>query len=242
MWAQKPVTDALVHEIITECVSKTGGFIIQDKIKEDKDHEVQIALPENINHYEISKLLKPLMVEIEEYYYSAKPWKVLDNGYLCNFNLAKDGSNRTLSLLYLPNEHILYVSDSPTNSPKLSIPLSFITKLQNGIVWGTLNSVNGFIREEMEDKLSPQDDLYQVAIQLQENTSPMSIIEDLKPITSMLEQMYYLAQPWQRDDKGTLECEFFAQLKEYKKNMSIHFYFFPKPNVLVIDFITGDSQ
>ena len=27
--AQTPISDALVHEIITECVSKTGGFIYE---------------------------------------------------------------------------------------------------------------------------------------------------------------------------------------------------------------------
>ena len=31
--AQTPVSDALVHEIITECVSKTGGFIIKEETK-----------------------------------------------------------------------------------------------------------------------------------------------------------------------------------------------------------------
>ena len=45
--AQTPVSDALVHEIITECVSKTGGFIIKEETKDNNDRETQIALPDN---------------------------------------------------------------------------------------------------------------------------------------------------------------------------------------------------
>lgn len=239
--AQKnePVNESLIHEIITECVSKTGGFIIQDKIKDDNDREFQIALPEEIDHYGIVKILKPLMVEVEYYYHSAKPWKVLENGYLCNFNLAKDGSNRSLSFIFLPDEHILYISDSPTNSPNLYLPTSYINKLEDWIIWGCLNSLDGFIREETEENLSEKVYLYQVAIQLQENASPTSLISDLKPITTTLEKNYYLSEPWKRDEKGILGCEYFVKLPKENRNLFINFYFFPKPNVLVIDFITS---
>lgn len=237
--AQTPITDALVHEIITECVSKTGGFIIKEETKDNKDHETQIALPDKFSHYEISEALSPLMIEIENYYHALMPWKVLDNGYLCNFNLAKDGSNRTLSMVYLPDNHILYISDSPTNSPNLTVPSSFVEKLQGAIVWSSVNMLRGFIREQKVEDLSTVDKQYQVAVQLQDNATATSIIADLKPLSAMLETAYYLAVPWKQDENGVLECEYFAQLEKENKNMLIHFYFFPKPHVLLINFITS---
>ncbi|MDD6313720.1 MAG: hypothetical protein PUA78_01695 [Porphyromonadaceae bacterium] len=236
--AQTPISDALVHEIITECVSKTGGFIIKQETKDNNDRETQIALPNNFSHYEITKALSPLMIDIENYYHSLMPWKVLDNGYLCNFNLAKDGSNRTLSMVYLPDNHILYISDSPSNSPKLTLPTSFDEKLQGAVVWSSVNMLKGFIREQKVEDLSSVDKQYQVAIQLQDNATATSIITDLKPLTTMLETTYYLGEPWKQDENGVLECEYFVQLTNENKNMFIHFYFFPKPHVLLINFIT----
>ena len=109
-----PVTDQLVKEIITEFVSRTGGIIIQQKKKDNGDTETQIALPADFDHYKVTKALSPLMKEIESFYFSLMPWKVSENGYLCNFNMAKDGSNRTLSVLFIPDNKILYISDSPS--------------------------------------------------------------------------------------------------------------------------------
>lgn len=239
--AKTPISDALVHEIITECVSKTGGFIIKEETKENKDRETQIALPDNFSHYEIARTLSPLMIEIENFYHALMPWKVLENGYLCNFNLAKDGSNRTLSMIYLPDNHILYISDSPSNSPNLSLPLTFIDKLQGAVVWSCVNMLKGFIREQTVEDLSTVDKLYQVAVQLQNNATATSVIADLKPLSTMLETAYYLAMPWKQVEEDVCECEYFAQLEKENKKMLIHFYFLPKPHVLLIDFITSPT-
>lgn len=240
--AQTKVTDEIVHEIITECVSKTGGFIIKEETKANNDHETQIALPPEINHYKLVQSLSPLMKEIENYYFSIKPWKVLDNGCLCNFNLAKDNSNRALAFAYFPDNRILIVNDSPNNSPKLSFSTSFIEKLKGMVTWSSVNYLNGFIREENKEDIANDIVKYQIAIQLQDNITPTSIISDFKPISTVLEQMYYLAQPWKQDENGVLECEYFAERKDYNMNMLIHFYYFPKPHVFVIDFIQIDSK
>ena len=232
-----PVTDQLVKEIITEFVSRTGGIIIQQKKKDNGDTETQIALSADFDHYKVTKALSPLMKEIESFYFSLMPWKVLENGYLCNFNMAKDGSNRTLSVLYMPENKILYISDSPSNSPNLKENNSFIDKLQNLVIWGSVNYLDGFIRDDREDN-STSAYVHSIGIQLQVDATPQSIVSALKPTTTVLDTMYYLAEPWKMDDKGILECEYFCQLDREKKNMFIHFYYFPTPHVLAIDFIT----
>ena len=232
-----PVTDQLVKEIITEFVSRTGGIIIQQKKKDNGDTETQIALPADFDHYKVTKALSPLMKEIESFYFSLMPWKVLENGYLCNFNMAKDGSNRTLSVLYMPENKILYISDSPSNSPNLKENNSFIDKLQNLVIWGSVYYLDGFIRDDREDN-STSAYVHSIGIQLQVDATPQSIVSALKPTTTVLDTMYHLAEPWKMDDKGILECEYFCQLDREKKNMFIHFYYFPTPHVLAIDFIT----
>ena len=231
-----PVTDQLVKEIITEFVSRTGGIIIQQKKKDNGDTETQIALSADFDHYKVTKALSPLMKEIESFYFSLMPWKVLENGYLCNFNMAKDGSNRTLSVLYMPENKILYISDSPSNSPNLKENNSFIDKLQNLVIWGSVYYLDGFIRDDREDN-STSAYVHSIGIQLQVDATPQSIVSALKPTTTVLDTMYYLAEPWKMDDKGILECEYFCQLDREKKNMFIHFYYFPTPQVLAIDFI-----
>ena len=231
-----PVTDQLVKEIITEFVSRTGGIIIQQKKKDNGDTETQIALPADFDHYKVTKALSPLMKEIESFYFSLMPWKILENGYLCNFNMAKDGSNRTLSVLYMPENKILYISDSPSNSPNLKENNSFIDKLQNLVIWGSVNYLDGFIRDDREDN-STSAYVHSIGIQLQVDATPQSIVSALKPTTTVLDTMYHLAEPWKMDDKGILECEYFCQLDREKKNMFIHFYYFPTPQVLAIDFI-----
>ena len=231
-----PVTDQLVKEIITEFVSRTGGIIIQQKKKDNGDTETQIALPADFDHYKVTKALSPLMKEIESFYFSLMPWKVLENGYLCNFNMAKDGSNRTLSVLFIPDNKILYISDSPSNSPNLKENNSFIDKLQNLVIWGSVYYLDGFIRDDREDN-STSAYVHSIGIQLQVDATPQSIVSALKPTTTVLDTMYYLAEPWKMDDKGILECEYFCQLDREKKNMFIHFYYFPTPQVLAIDFI-----
>ena len=231
-----PVTDQLVKEIITEFVSRTGGIIIQQKKKDNGDTETQIALPADFDHYKVTKALSPLMKEIESFYFSLMPWKVLENGYLCNFNMAKDGSNRTLSVLFIPDNKILYISDSPSNSPNLKENNSFIDKLQNLVIWGSVNYLDGFIRDDREDN-STSAYVHSIGIQLQVDATPQSIVSALKPTTTVLDTMYHLAEPWKMDDKGVLECEYFCQLDREKKNMFIHFYYFPTPQVLAIDFI-----
>ena len=231
-----PVTDQLVKEIITEFVSRTGGIIIQQKKKDNGDTETQIALPADFDHYKVTKALSPLMKEIESFYFSLMPWKVLENGYLCNFNMAKDGSNRTLSVLYMPENKILYISDSPSNSPNLKENNSFIDKLQNLVIWGSVYYLDGFIRDDREDN-STSAYVHSIGIQLQVDATPQSIVSALKPTTTVLDTMYHLAEPWKMDDKGILECEYFCQLDREKKNMFIHFYYFPTPQVLAIDFI-----
>lgn len=240
-YAQKPVTDAIVHEIITECVSKTGGFIVREEIKDNLDKEIHIALPKDYNHYDISRDLRFLMVEIENYYYPYKSWKVLDNGYLCNFNIAKDGSKRSLSFVYRPDNCSIVILDSPSNSTNLLIPTSFVDKLQNTIVWTAINLSEGFIREENQENISSVDTRYQVFIQLQADATPVSVVSELKPLLAMLETAYYLAQPWKQDDKGVLECKFFAELDNEKKNMVISFYYFPTSQLLIINFVTGSA-
>ena len=232
-----PVTDQLVKEIITEFVSRTGGIIIQQKKKDNGDTETQIALPADFDHYKVTKALSPLMKEIESFYFSLMPWKVLENGYLCNFNMAKDGSNRTLSVLFIPDNKILYISDSPSNSPNLKENNSFIDKLQNLVIWGSVYYLDGFIRDDREDN-STSAYVHSIGIQLQVDATPPSIVSALKPTTTVLDTMYHLAEPWKMDDKGILECEYFCQLDREKKNMFIHFYYFPTPHVLAIDFIT----
>ena len=232
-----PVTDQLVKEIITEFVSRTGGIIIQQKKKDNGDTETQIALPADFDHYKVTKALSPLMKEIESFYFSLMPWKVLENGYLCNFNMAKDGSNRTLSVLYMPENKILYISDSPSNSPNLKENNSFIDKLQNLVIWGSVNYLDGFIRDDREDNTTSAN-VHSIGIQLPVDATAQSIVSALKPTTTLLDTMYYLAEPWKMDDKGVLECEYFCQLDREKKNMFIHFYYFPTPHVLAIDFIT----
>ena len=232
-----PVTDQLVKEIITEFVSRTGGIIIQQKKKDNGDTETQIALSADFDHYKVTKALSPLMKEIESFYFSLMPWKVLENGYLCNFNMAKDGSNRTLSVLFIPDNKILYISDSPSNSPNLKENNSFIDKLQNLVIWGSVNYLDGFIRDDREDNTTSAN-VHSIGIQLQVDATPQSIVSALKPTTTLLDTMYYLAEPWKMDDKGVLECEYFCQLDREKKNMFIHFYYFPTPHVLAIDFIT----
>ena len=232
-----PVTDQLVKEIITEFVSRTGGIIIQQKKKDNGDTETQIALSADFDHYKVTKALSPLMKEIERFYFSLMPWKILENGYLCNFNMAKDGSNRTLSVLYMPENKILYISDSPSNSPNLKENNSFIDKLQNLVIWGSVYYLDGFIRDDREDN-STSAYVHSIGIQLQVDATPQSIVSALKPTTTVLDTMYYLAEPWKMDDKGILECEYFCQLDREKKNMFIHFYYFPTPHVLAIDFIT----
>lgn len=231
-----PVTDQLVKEIITEFVSRTGGIIIQQKKKDNGDTETQIALSADFDHYKVTKALSPLMKEIESFYFSIMPWKILENGYLCNFNMAKDGSNRTLSVLYMPENKILYISDSPSNSPNLKENNSFIDKLQNLVIWGSVYYLDGFIRDDREDN-STSAYVHSIGIQLQVDATPQSIVSALKPTTTVLDTMYYLAEPWKMDDKGILECEYFCQLDREKKNMFIHFYYFPTPQVLAIDFI-----
>ena len=231
-----PVTDQLVKEIITEFVSRTGGIIIQQKKKDNGDTETQIALPADFDHYKVTKALSPLMKEIESFYFSLMPWKILENGYLCNFNMAKDGSNRTLSVLYMPENKILYISDSPSNSPNLKENNSFIDKLQNLVIWGSVYYLDGFIRDDREDN-STSAYVHSIGIQLQVDATPQSIVSALKPTTTVLDTMYYLAEPWKMDDKGILECEYFCQLDSEKRNMFIHFYYFPTPQVLAIDFI-----
>lgn len=231
-----PVTDQLVKEIITEFVSRTGGIIIQQKKKDNGDTETQIALSADFDHYKVTKALSPLMKEIESFYFSLMPWKILENGYLCNFNMAKDGSNRTLSVLYMPENKILYISDSPSNSPNLKENNSFIDKLQNLVIWGSVYYLDGFIRDDREDN-STSAYVHSIGIQLQVDATPQSIVSALKPTTTVLDTMYYLAEPWKMDDKGILECEYFCQLDREKKNMFIHFYYFPTPQVLAIDFI-----
>ena len=238
LWAETKITDTLVHEIITECVSKTGGFIIKDETKDNKDKDVIIALPKGVGIYEIAKNLSPLMGEIENYYYSIKPWKVLENGYVGNFNLSRDGSNRALSFVYMQNENLLYINDSPSNSPNLSFPTSFITKLQNVVVWGAVNCTDGFIREETYEDISSNESRYNVAIQLQNDITATTLISKLIPISTLLEVQYYLAEPWKQGNDGVLECEYFAQLEKYNKNMFINFYYFPIPHVLLINFYT----
>lgn len=232
-----PVTDQLVKEIITEFVSRTGGIIIQQKKKDNGDTETQIALSADFDHYKVTKALSPLMKEIESFYFSLMPWKVLENGYLCNFNMAKDGSNRTLSVLFIPDNKILYISDSPSNSPNLKENNSFIDKLQNLVIWGSVNYLDGFIRDDREDNTTSAN-VHSIGIQLPVDATAQSIVSALKPITTLLDTMYYLAEPWKMDDKGVLECEYFCQLDREKKNMFIHFYYFPTPHVLAIDFIT----
>lgn len=231
-----PVTDQLVKEIITEFVSRTGGIIIQQKKKDNGDTETQIALPADFDHYKVTKALSPLMKEIESFYFSLMPWKILENGYLCNFNMAKDGSNRTLSVLFIPDNKILYISDSPSNSPNLKENNSFIDKLQNLVIWGSVYYLDGFIRDDREDN-STSAYVHSIGIQLQVDATPQSIVSALKPTTTVLDTMYHLAEPWKMDDKGILECEYFCQLDREKKNMFIHFYYFPTPQVLAIDFI-----
>ena len=232
-----PVTDQLVKEIITEFVSRTGGIIIQQKKKDNGDTETQIALPADFDHYKVTKALSPLMKEIESFYFSLMPWKVLENGYLCNFNMAKDGSNRTLSVLFIPDNKILYISDSPSNSPNLKENNSFIDKLQNLVIWGSVNYLDGFIRDDREDNTTSAN-VHSIGIQLPVDATAQSIVSALKPTTTLLDTMYNLAEPWKMDDKGVLECEYFCQLDREKKNMFIHFYYFPTPHVLAIDFIT----
>lgn len=232
-----PVTDQLVKEIITEFVSRTGGIIIQQKKKDNGDTETQIALSADFDHYKVTKALSPLMKEIESFYFSLMPWKVLENGYLCNFNMAKDGSNRTLSVLFIPDNKILYISDSPSNSPNLKENNSFIDKLQNLVIWGSVNYLDGFIRDDREDNTTSAN-VHSIGIQLPVDVTAQSIVSALKPTTTLLDTMYYLAEPWKMDDKGVLECEYFCQLDREKKNMFIHFYYFPTPHVLAIDFIT----
>ena len=232
-----PVTDQLVKEIITEFVSRTGGIIIQQKKKDNGDTETQIALSADFDHYKVTKALSPLMKEIESIYFSLMPWKVLENGYLCNFNMAKDGSNRTLSVLFIPDNKILYISDSPSNSPNLKENNSFIDKLQNLVIWGSVNYLDGFIRDDREDNTTSAN-VHSIGIQLPVDATAQSIVSALKPTTTLLDTMYYLAEPWKMDDKGVLECEYFCQLDREKKNMFIHFYYFPTPHVLAIDFIT----
>ena len=231
-----PVTDQLVKEIITEFVSRTGGIIIQQKKKDNGDTETQIALPADFFHYKVTKALSPLMKEIESFYFSLMPWKILENGYLCNFNMAKDGSNRTLSVLYMPENKILYISDSPSNSPNLKENNSFIDKLQNLVIWGSVNYLDGFIRDDREDNTTSAN-VHSIGIQLPVDATAQSIVSALKPTTTLLDTMYYLAEPWKMDDKGVLECEYFCQLDREKKNMFIHFYYFPTPQVMAIDFI-----
>ena len=232
-----PVTDQLVKEIITEFVSRTGGIIIQQKKKDNGDTETQIALSADFDQYKVTKALSPLMKEIESFYFSLMPWKVLENGYLCNFNMAKDGSNRTLSVLFIPDNKILYISDSPSNSPNLKENNSFIDKLQNLVIWGSVNYLDGFIRDDREDNTTSAN-VHSIGIQLPVDATAQSIVSALKPTTTLLDTMYYLAEPWKMDDKGVLECEYFCQLDREKKNMFIHFYYFPTPHVLAIDFIT----
>ena len=101
--------------------------------------------------------------------------------------------------------------------------------------------LKGFIREQKVEELSSVDKQYQVAIQLQDNATATSVIADLKPLTTMLETAYSLGEPWKQDENGVLECEYFVQLSNENKNMLIHFYFFPKPHVLLVNFITSPT-
>ncbi|MDE5849929.1 MAG: hypothetical protein K2H38_07290 [Muribaculaceae bacterium] len=240
--AQTTVTDAMVHEIITECVSKTGGFIVREEIKDNLDKETHIALPKDYNHYVITKTLRSLMIEIENYYYPVKSWKVLDNGYLCSFHIAKDASKRSLLFVYRPDNGSLVILDSPNNSINISMPESFVDKLQNAVVWGAVNLLGGFIREETLENISPVDIQYRVFIQLQKDATSASVVSELKPVSIMLETAYYLAEAWKQDENAGLECEFFAQLENEKKNMMIYFYYLPKSQVLTINFVTGPAE
>lgn len=134
------------------------------------------------------------MKEIESFYFSLMPWKVLENGYLCNFNMAKDGSNRTLSVLFIPDNKILYISDSPSNSPNLKENNSFIDKLQNLVIWGSVNYLDGFIRDDREDNTTSAN-VHSIGIQLPVDATAQSIVSALKPTTTLLDTMYYLAEP-----------------------------------------------
>ena len=97
--------------------------------------------------------------------------------------------------------------------------------------------MNGFIRDDREDNTTSAN-VHSIGIQLPVDATAQSIVSALKPTTTLLDTMYYLAEPWKMDDKGVLECEYFCQLDREKKNMFIHFYYFPTPHVLAIDFIT----
>lgn len=240
-FAQTKVTDAMVHEIITDCVSRTGGFIVKEDVSENQDKEIHIALPNDYSHYEITKALKPLMMAIENWYHPFKPWKVLDDGKMCSFNVAKDESKRSLTLVYRPENCSLVIHDSPSNSINIPTPesLSYSEYLQNTVVWGAINALDGFIREEEQENISPEDIQYRVRIQLQKDATLASVISGLKPVTAMLGAAYYLSQPWKQEDYGGVECKFFAELENEKKNMLIHFYYHPKPQVLTINFVTG---
>ena len=114
-----------------------------------------------------------------------------------------------------------------------SFPTTSFSKLINFVEWGVVAYTGGFIREE-----SDYEDFYQVAVQLQSETTVSSLITDLEPLYNCLDQIYYCGRPWQIGDDGVLECEFFDQSEKH----FIQFYYFSKPQTLVINFIQGNNK
>lgn len=223
----------VLDAIITECVNKTGGYIgLQDTI----DNGVKITyivLPEGIGHYEITASLKSLIISIEEYYKSIKPWKVLDNGVLACVNVDKESKEKILMLEYDPQNSQFLIIDAKKDDFSFSFPTTSFSKLINFVEWGVVAYTGGFIREE-----SDYEDFYQVAVQLQSETTVSSLITDLEPLYNCLDQIYYCGRPWQIGDDGVLECEFFDQSEKH----FIQFYYFSKPQTLVINFIQGNNK
>lgn len=231
-------TDSLEFDvldvIITECVNKTGGYIgLQDTL--DNGVKVTyIVLPDNIGHKEITASLKSLIIGIEEYYKSIKPWKVLDNGVLSCINVDKESKEKILMLEYDPQNSQFLIIDAKKDDFPFSFPTTTsFSKLINFVEWGVVAYTGGFIRKE-----SDYEDFYQVAVQLQSETTVSSLITDLEPLYNCLDQIYYCGRPWQIGDNGVLECEFFDQSEKH----FIQFYYFSKPQTLVINFIQGNNK
>lgn len=232
------ILNTVVDEIIKECVSLTNGYITHEEVTDTKDRITQIALPVNLQVFDIPTMLKSLTNEIEQFYFPTTSWKTIEgDGYLCCFYVTKDEPQRSLGFVFDQKNHFLQIHDSPSNSLNISLPTSTKEQFEKTTIWEVVNLLGGFITAETKENVSSEYSLYKILVQLPDAIAYETLIWKMKPIYSSLEHHDFTVKAWSYyEDKG-IQCEFFTHFDD-NESVLTNFFYIPNGNGIVITFVS----
>lgn len=220
------------YTIVSECLSLSGGKILDDSTSADGEMCTQILLPSKYDNFEIVKLLNPVMAKMHSLYDSLKPWKSIETGQLISFSLRKDEPRRAVSICYYPDDSILLIVNSEPEVMKDYIPDTAFKKFVSYVEWVSVILTEGFIIEESGDYDKGSID---VKIQLPKITTNESFMKDLSPLCMALSEKALLSSPWEISESGAIECSMSVML-EKSSNVCIKFSYSAQTHTLLISF------